>query len=182
MQSDLSDLFRINIRRMIIIETERLILEEASINDAPFFLKLLNTPTWIEYIGDRGVRSIEDAEKYIQKSFIQSYKDNGFGLYKLLMKSENTPIGTCGIIKRSNLEHPDIGFALLPEYAGQGYGFEAASATIEYARSVLQLETILGITVEENQSSRKLLEKIGLKLKGTVPYKETDEILLLYST
>lgn len=167
---------------MLIIETDRLVLEQATLADAPFFLELLNSPGWLQYIGDRGVHTIEDAEAYIQKSLLQSYADNGFGLYKTSLKTVQVPIGICGIIKRPMLDQPDIGFAMLSAYAKQGYAYEAAHATMDYARSALGLDTILAITIEENHNSRRLLEKIGLQLQGKKRYEGSEEEVLIYST
>jgi len=163
---------------MLILKTKRLLFEEVVVADAPFFLELLNTPTWIEHIGDRGVRTIEAAEEYLKDKVIKSYIENGFGFYKLLLQDEKVPIGICGVVKRPDLEHPDIGYALLPKYTGKGYALEAAKATMEYATSTLQLDTIVAITTEANEKSRSLLEKIGLQLVGKKDYK--GEELLLY--
>jgi len=165
----------------MILKTNRLKLEKASLEDAPFFHKLLNSPNWIEYIGDRNINALVDAEKYIQNSLIQSYVDHGFGLYKMTLLSDGNTIGICGLLKRPNLDHPDIGFALLPEYAKQGYMLEAAQATMDYAKSKLDIKTIIAITTERNTNSRKLLEKIGLKLKGNISFEKDGKDFLLYS-
>lgn len=164
---------------MTVVETERLLLQQAHHNDRPFFFKLLNSPDWIAYIGDRGVHSLEDAGDYIQNALIQSYTDNGFGLYKIVLKANDQPIGICGLLKRSKLANPDIGFALLPEYQGNGYAFEAAQATLMYARSKLGLDTIFAITKANNTKSKRLLEKIGLKQID--PIMLGKEELLCYS-
>ncbi len=165
----------------MILKTKRLNLEKAKLEDAPFFYKLLNSPNWIEFIGDRNINTLDDAEKYIKNSLIQSYANHGFGLYKMTLQSDGKPVGICGLLKRPNLDHPDIGFALLPEYAKQGYMFEAAEATMDYAKSILGIFTIVAITTERNTNSRKLLEKIGLKLKGNISFEEGGKDFLLYS-
>ena len=100
----------------MILETERHWLEEADSNDGAFFFELLNSPTWIRFIGDRGIASIDDAVNYIRESLIKSYRKNGFGLYKMVLKQDDRPIGICGLLKRPGLEHVDIGFAILPQY------------------------------------------------------------------
>jgi RimJ/RimL family protein N-acetyltransferase len=147
---------------MKILETERLIVEEAILSDADFFLELLNSPNWIKFIGDRNINSLEDATNYVQESLIDKYKKNGFGFYKLSLKSTNEPIGAVGFLKRDTLEFPDIGYAILPKHENKGYVSEAAKAVFEYGKNELKLKTILGITTEENLASQKILLKIGL--------------------
>ncbi|MGI9544205.1 MAG: GNAT family N-acetyltransferase [Cyclobacteriaceae bacterium] len=166
---------------MTILTTERLTLDEAVIQDAEFIFHLLNSPNWIEFIGDRGIKSIKDAERYIQNSLINSYKENGFGLYKMVLLEGNKPIGLCGLLKRTNLDHPDVGFAILPEFEGMGYTYEAAKATIEYAHSALSLPTILAITSEDNVRSQSLIKKIGLHYVGQTRLSTDEEELMLFS-
>ncbi len=165
-----------------ILSTARLLLAEATLEDADFILKLLNSPNWLEFIGDRGVRCTEAAEVYITNSLLKSYQNNGYGLYKMQLKSNEQPIGLCGFVKRDYLDHPDIGFAILPEHEGNGYTTEAALATISYGKSHLNLKTVLGITNEENHKSRKILSSIGLKEIGKTPPNEKQIEFLLYST
>src|SRR5690349_16881544 len=114
---------------MNIIETERLILREFTIEDDQFILELLNSPGWLRFIGDRGVRNLNDASNYLQSRIIGSYELNGFGLWMMVVKETNTAVGLCGLIKRDGLDDVDIGFALLPGFEGNGYAWEAASAT-----------------------------------------------------
>ena len=165
---------------MTIIETQRLLLQEVQLADAPFIFELLNTPTWLKYIGDRGIKTLADAEQYIQKSFLDSYKKNGFGLYKLVLKTTNAPIGLCGLVNRPTLEDIDIGFTLLPKYAKKGYAYEAAKATMDYAWNELDLTTIVAITSKDNSNSQQLLEKIGLQQADTITLEGDDEELFLY--
>ncbi len=146
---------------MNIKETERLKIRELTIEDAEFILKLLNEPSWLKYIGDKSVRTIKDAEEYIKQGPIQMYNKYGFGLYLVLLKENNIPIGMCGLIKRDYLDDADIGFAFLPKYWGQNYAYESAIAVINYGRDKLGLKRLLAITTLDNISSIKLLEKIG---------------------
>ncbi len=164
---------------MTIIETPRLILRQFTTADAPFVLALLNSDGWLQFIGDRGVRTLEDAEKYIADKFIGSYAANGFGLYEVILKSENTPIGMCGLVNREGLEGVDIGFAMLPGFAGKGHAFEAASATLEFAKTKIGLKRVLAITMETNVRSIKLLERIGLRFDGKIMFGEEE--LMLYA-
>ncbi|HET6861390.1 MAG TPA: GNAT family N-acetyltransferase [Pyrinomonadaceae bacterium] len=148
---------------MTILETERLTIRELNDGDAPFILQLLNEPSFIYYIGDKGVRTLEDARQYILNGPVISYERNGFGLNLVSFKETSTPIGMCGLLKRDELPDPDIGFAFLPEYWSKGFGFEAASAVLKYGFEVLRLQRILAITSPDNEGSGRLLTKIGLK-------------------
>jgi len=163
-----------------ILETERLRLRKFNTGDAGFIVELLNSPGWLKFIGDRHVRTEEQAVTYLQNGPMKSYEQNGFGLSLVERKEDGTPIGMCGIIRRDQLEHPDIGFALLPEYAGQGYAREIAGATLAYAREALQFKTICAITLPENVHSIRLLEKLGLQFRKTFSFPEGKEELLLY--
>jgi len=161
-----------------IIETERLLLTEVSLDDAAFIYKLVNQKSWLKYIGDRNVNSLDDAVTYIQKAFLDEYAKNGFGLYLVRLKEDNIPIGISGLVKRPSLENVDIGFAQLEEYAGKGYAFEAAQAVMSYAHSKLKLDYIVAITSENNIHSIRLLEKLGLKFSKKVKFREKEEVSL----
>lgn len=169
---------------MIIAETERLIISKVTIQDASFFLELMNTPHWLKYIGDRNIKSIEDAEEAIKNGHLKSYKDNGFGFYKVSLKAENNiTIGTAGLIKRDQLEHVDIGFGFLPKYEGKGFGYEAAVEVIKLAKDVFNIAKLVAITNPNNKNSIKLLEKLGLTFEKRVkPFDEDKELLLFAKT
>jgi RimJ/RimL family protein N-acetyltransferase len=166
---------------MFILETERLQLRKYTLEDAPFSFELMNSEAWIRNIGDRKITSLEIARDYIKKSYLPSYSDNGFGAYVVVLKDTGKPIGACGLYKRPHLNHPDVGFAFLPEFLGKGYGYESANAVMYYAKNTLNIITILGVTIKENTASRKLLEKIGLRQIDTIVMEGDDEELLLYS-
>lgn len=153
---------------MIIAETEQLLLRELTVADAPFIFDLVNEPAWIQFIGDKGVRTLEDAENYIITGPQKSYSTNGFGLWLVQLKELNIPIGMCGLIKRDALEHVDIGFAFLAVHNGKGYGFEAATAVLEYAKNKIGLKHILAITNPDNVRSIRLLEKLGLTFERPI--------------
>jgi len=163
-----------------IFETERLILREFNLDDASFIVELLNSPNWKKYIGDKNVNSLDDAAKYIQNSLLKSYKENGFGLSRVELRGEGTPIGMCGLIKRETLDGIDISFAFLPEYARKGYGFESAVAMLEYGKSVLKLKRMAAITVGYNLASIGLLKKLGLKFEKMIMIPNDDEELMLF--
>lgn len=149
-----------------VLKTDRLILRKVDPADADFILDLLNQPSFIKYIGDRGVRSIADAADFIEARFRQSYNQNGFGLYAVTLCDSGIRIGICGFVRRETLPGPDIGFAFLPEYEGCGYGFESASAMMEYGKDVLGFTQVYAITTLDNNGSIALLAKLGFASEG----------------
>jgi len=165
----------------IILQTERLILCQLTLTDTPFIIELLNTKGWLKYIGDRNVKTAEQARQYLINGPLKSYADNGFGLYLVMLKSSHTPIGLCGLIKRTYLPNPDIGYAFLPAYAGSGYAVEIATAVIQFAFKELKLEKILAITLPENERSVKLLLKLGMQLEERLVDEKSNETLDRYS-
>ncbi len=164
-----------------ILETERLNLREFTTDDTLFIIELLNSPGWIEFIGDRNIKTEEQAKQYLENGPIKSYSVNGYGLSLVELKESKIPIGMCGIIKRDNMEHPDIGFAFLPEFTGKGYAFEIANATLLFAKNELKLSKIMAITIPHNISSIKLLEKIGLQFIKPFSFPDDKEELMLFS-
>ena len=166
---------------MFSLETERLRLREYTVDDAPFIFELMNSEGWLNYIGDRNIKTVEDAKKYIEEKYLPSYTLNGHGAYIVILKETGKSIGSCGLYKREDLKHPDIGFAFLSEYLGKGYGYESAQAVVQYAKEKLKINTVLGFTLPENIASVKLLEKIGLQNCGTYLIKDDPQELLLFS-
>lgn len=166
---------------MNILETERLILRQFSADDAEFILQLLNEPSWIQNIGDRGVRTLDDARAYILNVPLASYAKNGFGLYLVALKETNESIGMCGLIKRDTLDDVDIGYAFLPKFWGKGYAVEAALAVKDYGRDVIGLKRIVAITDPANEGSIRVLEKIGLRFERMVRLSEDDIELKLFA-
>jgi [ribosomal protein S5]-alanine N-acetyltransferase len=154
------------------METERLLLRRLSADDAEFIVELLNEPSFIRNIGDRGVRTIEDARQYILKGPIACYAQFGFGLYLVELKDSSSPIGMCGLLKRDSLKDVDIGFAFLPRFWSKGYAYESASAVMDYGRKVLRLTRIVALTAPDNQGSIRVLEKIGLRFEKVVTLPE----------
>ena len=119
----MNNLRRINTRQMNILETERLTLSEQTEDDASFICELMKSEGWLKYIGDRNIKSVEDARNYIVNGAMKSYRESGFGFYLVRLRESSIPIGISGLVKRDTLEYPDVGFAFLPEYEGKGYGF-----------------------------------------------------------
>ena len=148
---------------MTILQTEHLTLREVTLEDDAFVFELLNEPAYLRSIGDKGVRSPEDARKYISIGPLASYAQHGFGLWRVALKDSDTPIGMCGLLKREGMEHTDLGYAVLARFHGQGYARESAATVLVHARNVLKLGTLQAVTTPENPASIGLLEKLGFR-------------------
>jgi RimJ/RimL family protein N-acetyltransferase len=151
-----------------VLETERLILRRLTTKDDTFILELLNEPSFVRFIGDRGVRTAPDARDYILKGPIDSYERHGYGLFLTALKMDNVPIGICGLVKRDFLSDADIGYAFLPRFWSQGFAVEAASAVMTYAREVLRLVRIVAIVSPDNERSINVLKKLGLRFERMI--------------
>ena len=165
----------------MLIETERLRLRQLSDDDAEFVLRLLNEPSFIQNIGDRGVRTLDDARAYITNGPIASYEKHGFGLLLVQLKTTGTPIGICGLLKRDALPEPDIGYALLPEFWCKGYAHESATAVLDHARNVLGLNSTLAVVNPDNAASIRLLEKMGFQFERMVRLNEDAAEIKLFA-
>jgi RimJ/RimL family protein N-acetyltransferase len=166
----------------MVLETDRLRLRLLSVDDADFVLKLLNEPSFIQNIGDRGVRTPDDARSYILKGPIASYEKHGFGLWLVETKEGGAQIGICGLIKRDVLADVDIGYALLPQFWYRGYALESASGVLSYARERLGMKRLLAVVNADNQSSIRLLEKIGFKYEKMVQLSADAPEIKLYAS
>ena len=165
---------------MSILETDRLILSELKTKDAKFIHKLYNDQDFINYIGDKGIHSVQDALSFINTGLKQSYKNHGHGLYLVKLKDE-TSIGVCGLLKRDDLDLPDIGFAILPDYRRMGFIYEASKAVIEDAKNRLHLDSLFAITTPDNNGSINLLKKLGFTLKDIIKRDKNNEPIQLYA-
>ena len=163
-----------------VFETERLLLKPTSVADAEFILELMNTPKWIEYIGDRNVKSIASAKAYIVNKMMPQLQRLGYSSYTIVRKSDDAKIGTCGLFDREGLDGIDIGFALLSEYGKKGYAFEAANKVKHMAFNEFGIPELSAITAKNNSGSQTLLEKLGLKKFGTTILPNEDEEVLIY--
>jgi [ribosomal protein S5]-alanine N-acetyltransferase len=163
-----------------ILETPRLAIDELDDSDAPFILRLLNEPSFIDNIADRGVRTLDQALGWLRDGPMASYARHGFGLWRIGLGSDGTAIGICGLIKRDALTDVDIGYALLPEYCGQGYALEAAAAVLAHGRDRFGLRRIVAIVSQGNTRSTRLLQKIGFADEGLVQLSAGDKPLLLF--
>ena len=161
-------------------KTQRLFIRPVTLEDAPFILKLMNTPKWIQFIGDRNVKTIPEAEQYIKEKAFPQLENFGYTNNIVIRKTDDEKLGTCGIYHREGHTIPDVGFAFLPEFEGKGYAFEASNKLIEIAFSIYKLKKLSAYTLEDNLSSRKLLERLGFEHLGTGKLPTTDEELLHY--
>jgi len=153
---------------LTILETPRLRLRRLTFDDAPFILELLNEPGWLRFIGEKGVKNLDDACRYLREGPMASYERFGFGLYAVALKDDGTLVGMCGLLKRDTLPDVDIGFAYLERHQRNGYAHEAADAMIAHARQRLGLKRILAITTLDNHGSANVLGKIGMRFDSMV--------------
>jgi len=165
---------------VIVLETKRLVLRRMSVADAEFIFALVNEPAFIRNIGDKGVRSLDDARAYILNGPMSSYAKHGYGLYRVDLKENGEPIGICGLLKRDTLDDVDIGFALLEKFRGRGFATESAAAVMEYGRGALGLERIVAITSPDNDASIRVLGKIGLRFDKMIRMPGSSEDTRLF--
>ncbi len=166
---------------MKILETERLLIRQLTFDDADFIIELLNDPSFIQNIGDRKVRTVEDAQAYVLNGPVASYAKNGFGLSLVILKATGESIGMCGLIKRDALEDVDIGYAYLPRYWSKGYAIEVALAMKTYAKETVQLKRLVAIVDPANTGSIRVLEKLGMKFEKMVRLSQDDIELKLFA-
>lgn len=166
----------------LILETERLNLREITATDAEFIHNLMNDPSYLRFIGDKGVKTIADARNFIANIAVKSYTENGFGHYIVELRSTGEPMGTCGYVKRIELDDPDIGFAFMPEFRRHGYAFEASKAILDYGIDQLGFKTISAITTQDNDASAKLLGKLGLEFRRLIKMSGGDTLRLFEIT
>jgi RimJ/RimL family protein N-acetyltransferase len=164
------------------LETERLTLRPFTHDDTKFIVTLVNTPGWIEFIGDRNIKTEAEAITYLENGPLKSYDLHGFGLSMVELKDSKMPIGMCGLLKRETLDYPDIGFAFLPEYTGKGYAFEIVKSTLTFANEQLDIHPILAVVMPTNTRSIQLLEKVGMKFMKAFKSSENAEELMLFSS
>lgn len=161
--------------------TERLVLRELGVADADFMLELLNDPAFLTQIGDRGVRTLDDARAYIVNGAMASYARHGFGFWCVVERNSGTRTGICGLAQRDTLDAVDIGFAFLPPFRARGYGFESASAVMQLARGELGLRRIVAITSPGNAASAALLERLGLRFERMVQVRDDEDAIRLFA-
>jgi RimJ/RimL family protein N-acetyltransferase len=166
---------------MQVLETGRLVLRWLTEDDAPFILGLLNEPSFLQYIGDKGVRTVDDARRYIVDGPMASYARHGFGLNLVVRKEDGAPLGMCGILKRDALPDPDIGYALLPAHWSKGYAYEAGAAVLQLGREQFGLRRIVAIVSPGNESSKTLLRRLGMQYETTIQLPGEDHGVDLFA-
>lgn len=166
----------------VVLETDRLILREVTETDAPFVLELLNSPGFLENIGDRGVRDEDEARAYIRERMLGSYRDHGFGMWVAVQRSDGAPVGLAGLVRRDGLDIPDVGYAFLPQAWGRGYAQEAAAGVLRYAVEVLGIPKLAAITTLENFASMAVLRKIGFTYQGVIQVPGVDRENTYFTT
>ncbi len=164
----------------LIAETERLRIRRLAAADAPFILTLLNDPDFLRFIGDRGVRTLDDAARYIENGPVASYREHGVGLCLVVERATGAPAGIAGVLRRPALDDADLGFAFLPDFRGRGYALEAAEAVMRHAASDHGIERLVAIVSPGNESSTRLLAKLGFRFEGLVRLSEDAKELELY--
>jgi [ribosomal protein S5]-alanine N-acetyltransferase len=170
------------LQHLNVIETERLNLREMSDGDAAFVLELLNDPGFMQFVGDRGVRTIEAAARYIDERFAESYRQHGFGLWLVETKDGGVPVGICGLLRRKEFDDVEVGYAFLPPFRGKGYAFEAAAASLRRAREALGLPRLSAVVDPDNAVSIRVLEKLGMKFERPVRLAGEESDISLFST
>ncbi len=165
-----------------VLETNRLTLRKLTEDDADFILGLLNQPSFLKFVGDKGVRTLDDARGYICEGPMASYAENGFGLYLVARRDDRSSIGMCGLLRRPTLDDPDIGFGFIPESWSQGFATEASRAVLASARNLHRLERVVAITATNNESSKRVLEKIGLRFVKLIRLSDDADEICLFST
>lgn len=164
----------------MVFETHRTILRELVKEDSEFILRLVNTPGWLTYIGDRGIRNLDDAGTYLLNGPLESYRCHGYGLWLVMDKQTSVPLGICGLLKRNTLPHPDVGFAFLPEYHGLGYASESVKAVLTLSLERFNLSTLVAITVPDNARSIRLLKDNGFTYQHEITDPQTGVLLNLF--
>lgn len=164
----------------MILETERLIISEITINEASFYLELVNDPTHLQFIPDKNIYSIADAKNHIETKIMKEYQNQGFGFYLVSLKNDKTPIGMSGLVDREGLEYIDFGFSFLADYRGKGYAFEASKVILSYTKNTLKVDNLAAITALDNVKSSNLLERLGFKFSKNIRIPNDPDELRLF--
>ncbi len=163
------------------LETSRLSLRRLTLEDAGLMLDVWNDPAFVRYVGDRGIRTLGDAEKAMNEGVLRLYESYGYGPFRVALKSDDTPVGICGLFRHDGLEVPDLGYSTLPEHCGRGYAFEAASVVVDYARSDLGIEQLIAIISPRNEASIGLIRKLGFEFERMHTMPGDDDAVRIYA-
>ncbi|MGB5236303.1 MAG: GNAT family N-acetyltransferase [Flavobacteriaceae bacterium] len=163
----------------ILIETERLLLREITLDDKEALFKLHSDPGVQEYTGEPVVESIEAIEKAILTR-INNYEKYGYGRWATYLKNGMQFVGWAGLAYLPEFDEIDLGYRLLPEYWGLGIATEASRAILNYGFDTLKLKKIIAIALKENKASIRVMEKVGMKFYKFAPYEPGSEDALWY--
>ena len=162
------------------LQTERLQLRWLTLDDAELMLAVWNDPAFVRFVGDRGIRTLDEARTTMQEGALKLFSDYGYGPFRMALADSDAPIGICGLFRRDGLDDPDIGFATLPEFCGNGYAFEAACAVMDHARDDLELPRLIAIVSPENEASVGLIRKLGLRFERMYRMDDDDDNVAIY--
>jgi len=162
------------------LETERLSLSRLTLDDAELVLAVWNDPTYIRYVADRGIRTVDAARAALEEGALKQFSDYGYGPFRVAMINDDTPIGVCGLFRREGLDEPDLGFSILPKYWRRGYAYEAARAVVSYAETEIQLTRLTAVVSPNNGASVALIEKLGLQFERMLRLPGDDDEVAIY--
>ena len=162
------------------LQTERLLLRALTFDDAAFILRLLNEPSYLEHIGDKNVRTLDDARAYVEYGPMASHRAHGYGLDRVELRASGQPIGICGLLRREMLDDADLGYAFLPEFWSRGYASEAVTAVLADAKSRLGLRRVAAVVSNDNAASIRLLEKLGFHYRRMISLHAGEPEIRLY--
>lgn len=163
-----------------VLSTERLELRWLTLDDTPLMLAIWNDPAFVRYVADRGIRTLEQARAAVEAGPLRLYAEYGYGPFRVRRREDGMDMGICGLFRRDGLEEPDIGFAILPDFCGKGYGYEAAAAVLDYARDALGLPCVTAIVSPLNAASIGLLEKLGMDFERPIRMPGDDHDVRFY--
>lgn len=163
-----------------VLHTERLELRWLTPDDAPLMLAVWNDPAFIRHVADRGIRNLEQARAALEGGPLKLYADYGYGPFRVRRRNDGADLGICGLFRREGLDEPDIGFAILPDFCGRGFAFEASAAVLDHARDALKLSCVTAIVSPQNEASIGLLEKLGLHYERPIRMPADDHDVSLY--
>lgn len=163
-----------------LLQTERTVIGKITLDDADFFLELLNSPGWLQFIGDRDVNTESEARQFISSRFLNSYEKSAYGYYRVKLRTNGEIVGICGFTNRDEYENPDFGFAFLPRYHGMGLALESSVAVLDYGQRLFGFSLLDAGTRIENYAAIRLLGRLGFSLQGNVKNKQGQDDLLLY--
>lgn len=159
----------------MLLESERLLIRDASVADAPFYFEMFNDPDWIKYINDKGLKTVAETRAYLEDILEKNKKLNGLGFFTIVLKETQESIGIASALQRDSMKYVDVGYGLLPKGRGKGYAKEATELMMEYIHKKFQQEKVCAFTLPENQKSRKLLERLGFEYVGLKEVFEGEE-------